>query len=142
MRRERHFSRGDANETAGKIDHWSTTVAWIDCRIGLHEIFIFRLVHCDITFRRTKNASADRTAVANSVAYDHYGLAKQVRRDVVKVDKWKCGLRVDLNERQVVLVIAGDVMSVVGFAVVCRHVNLRRRARPRADWSRCSRPDR
>src|SRR5438034_10647247 len=77
----------------------------------------------DIAFYRTKNASANGTAIANSVAYYNHCLAKQVRRDVVEVNERECIFRVDLYERQVSLVIAGNIVSVVGFAVVCRYVN-------------------
>ena len=72
------------------IDHRPTAVTRIDRRIGLHEIFVFGVVDGDVAFHRAKNASADRTAVADSVAYHNHCLAKQVRRNVVEVDERKC----------------------------------------------------
>ena len=123
MWRERHLCRRNPDQPARDIDHRSAAITRINRRIGLHKVFIFGLIDGDITFHRAKNASAYGAAVANSVTYYNHCLAKQVRRNIVEVNERKSILRVDLNECQISLVIAGNIVSVVGFAVVCRYVN-------------------
>ena len=120
---ECHLCRRDAYQSAGEIDHWPTTITWIDCRIGLHEVFVFRIVHCDIALHRAKNTTADRAAVTDSVTHYNHCLPKQIGGDIVEVDERQGGARLDFNERQVGLVIAGNVASVISFTVICRHVN-------------------
>src|SRR4029077_15945304 len=57
---ECHLCRSDALQSAGQIDHWPTAITWIDRRIGLQEVFVFRFVHRDIALHRAKNTTADR----------------------------------------------------------------------------------
>ena len=123
MRRKRHFSRADANQSPGKIDDWPTAVARIDGRIRLHQIFVLDIVHGDVALHGAKNSATDRTAIANCITNHNHCFSQQVRRNVVQADKWECSLGVNLDKRQVCLVIAGDVVGVVSFPVVRRYVN-------------------
>ena len=53
---------------------------------------------------------------------------EQVGRDLVEIDEREIGLRIDFDECQIVLVVAGNVMSAVSFAIVCGYVNLQIRS--------------
>ena len=47
----------------------------------------------------------------------------KIRRNIVEVNERKCGFGVDLDESEILLFIASDVVRVVGLAVVRRDFN-------------------
>ena len=123
LRRECHFCRANADQPPGEIDHRSAAVAWINRRVRLNQILIVGLVDGDVAFGGAKHSATDRAPVSHCITnYDH-SLAQQVWRNIIKIDRRKCGLCVDLDEGEIVLVIACDVMSAVRFAVVGRDMN-------------------
>ena len=115
---ESHLGRTDAHQTCGKIDHWSATVAWINGRVGLDQVLVFNVVDRDVAFGRAEDAATNRAAVTDCVSDDNYGFTEQIRRNVVEANEWEVGVGVDLDEGEVLLVVPGDIMRVVGFAVV------------------------
>ena len=100
----------------------------INCGIGLHQAFIVGLIHGDVAFDCAQHAAADRAAVAHGVADYHHCLPEQVRRNIVEIDEREIGLRVDFDKGQIGLVIAGNVMSAIGFPIVSGYVNLQIRS--------------
>ena len=50
-------------------------------------------------------------------------MAQEVRGNVVQVDKRKIGLGVDLDEGQILLGVARDVVGVVNFSIIHRHLD-------------------
>ena len=121
--RERHFCRADADQTAREIDHRSTAITWINRGVRLYQALVLCLVHSNVALDRAKNSAADRATISDRISYYDYSLAQQVRRNIIKIDKRECSPGVDLDECQIGLVIAGNVVSAVGFAVVCCYMN-------------------
>ena len=90
----------------------------------MHQILVLGLLHGDVAFGGAQHATTDRAAVAYGVADYHYCLTEQIGRNVVEIDEWEIGLRIDFDECQIGLVVAGNVMSAVSLAIVCGDVNL------------------
>src|SRR6266850_4671731 len=126
--RKRHFRGRNTYQPTGEIDHRPAAVAGIDCGIRLHQIFIIGFINGDIPFDRAQHTPADGTAVSNGIAHYHHCLTEQVRRNIVEIDKWKIGLRVDFDKGQIGLVVARNVMRAIGFPVVSGYVNLQIRS--------------
>src|SRR5436189_3678853 len=110
LRRERHFRGADSDKTPGNVDHRSATVARINRRVGLHEVFVIDFADADVALRCAQHAAADRASITDRVANDDHGFAQQVRRNVLETDERKLFLRIDLDEREILFVVAGDVM--------------------------------
>src|SRR5262249_1552019 len=71
-----HLRRGDADQPPREMDHWSAAIARIDCRVGLHQIFVLGLIDGDVAFGCAQHAPADRAAVANGVAHYYHCLTE------------------------------------------------------------------
>src|SRR5262249_32459876 len=119
-----HFAGSNPYHRAEATACGPAAVPGIDCGIGLHQILVLGFINGDVAFDCAQHAPADGTAVANSIAHYHDGLTEQVRRNIIEIDEGEIGLRVDFDERQIGIVVAGNVMRAVCFPVVSRYVNL------------------
>ncbi len=124
LRRESHFGRADSDEAAGEIDERAAAVARIDGGVGLQQILVIDFVDGDVAFGPAQDSPADRAAVSGRVTDHEHRLAQEVRGDVVEIDKREIRFGVDFDEGEVLLLVARDVVGVVGLPVVHRHLDL------------------
>src|SRR5262249_47919442 len=71
---ESAFYPAGVHQPRGEINNRSTTVTWIDCRVGLYQPLIFGIIHSNVALDRAKNSAADRTTISNRIAYHDYRL--------------------------------------------------------------------
>src|SRR5438105_7225321 len=92
--------------------------------VGLQQILVIVFVDGDVSLYSAQDSPADRAAVSGGVPDDEHRLSQEVGRDILQIDERKIRFCVDLDKGEILLGVARNVVSVIDFSVVHRHLYL------------------